>query len=279
MTSFSRHLKSDQPKWNYEVQKYKSYNPFDEPGLISILLLSCGKPQLTKNCLNSTLKAASLYRGDLEWIFIDNDFCQENYEYFMNLQLERKVIVRQNNWGINHGLNQAWRLARGEYVFVLENDWYNSLQSLNFLEISEHILNNHKDIGNIQLRSHRDPFENWGAGKPEYCPWSVPFQSTYPVEVRKSTCNFPDFKVCRFPNAFNNNPQIYRRCIYDKLGPYPEAEVGFDPRHGETLFAERYWKETSYKTAYIDDIYVHAGGAARQFYEMEQPLMDVQRAG
>lgn len=261
MTSSIRHLKPGQPKWNYEIQKYKDHDPFHEPGLISILVLSCGKPKLTKVCLESTLKAASLYKGETEWIFVDNDFCEENYTYFMGLSIERKVIVRQSNYGINHGFNQAWRLSRGQYIMILENDWYNMLPQFNFLQASKDILDHNVDIGNIQLRFSHDQNENWGSGKEEFCPWSVQFGTLYPVQTRSG------FKVCHFPNAFNNNPQIYRKTIYDKLGPYFEAQIGSDPRNGETEYARKYWKETFYKTGYIKGIYVHAGGAARFIYE------------
>jgi hypothetical protein len=65
--------------------------------------------------------------------------------------------------------------------------------------------------------------------------------------------------IANHPNGFNNNPIIIRKDVYHECGPYPEAEVGTDPRHGETEYQERV-AQTQWLTAYIGiPVYSHTG--------------------
>jgi glycosyltransferase involved in cell wall biosynthesis len=228
--------------WDYGIQKYKdAQNPFHEDGLISVLFLACGRPDVTRRCLLSTLDSTKQYDGELEWIFIENGNCDENYALFQELDLERKVVVRQDNYGINEGLNQAWALSRGEFCLIHENDWECRIPT-DFLSIIRDIFNERNEVGIIQLRAANDPCENFGLGKPAYNPWScspeVLEQAKIKVWKETTEKGFVYF-ISEFPNGFNNNPLVMRKSVYNSCGPYPEAEVGCDPRHGETVYQAR----------------------------------------
>lgn len=242
MTSSDRHLIPGQPKWDYSVQRYKSNRDvFFERGLFSILFLACGRPEITRRCLLSTIDAASKYPGEVEWIFIENGQCEENYRLFDEIPLKRKVIVRQNNYGINEGLNQAWALSRGEWCMIHENDW-ECRKNIDFLTHAKDILNERLNVGVVQLRAVYDPSENWGLGKPDYSPWSCSYDTLERASVTiESTCTNSghNFQIAKFANGFNNNPVIVRKSIYRLCGAYPEAEIGADPRHGETEYQAR----------------------------------------
>jgi hypothetical protein len=262
MTSSARHLKSGQARWNYDHQAYKTYDTHCEPGLISILVLSCGRPDNTKRSIDSTLQAASLYEGELEWIFLEQGKCTETYEYFMGLDLERKVVIRQVNYGINNGLNQLWSLSRGEFCMIHENDWLNSVPNFNFLATAKQILVEKNDIGIIQLRAVWDPKENWGLGKPQYSPWSCGDKALDNAKIRKwheTTKTGFKYWISDFPNGYNHNPNVMRKKLFREVGPLPEAPIGCDPRHGETQMQERI-AHTGAVTAHIgEEIYYHIG--------------------
>src|SRR4051812_36207553 len=110
MSSSLRGLRAGQPRWSFSRQAYKSGDPFCEPGLFSILVLACGRPWVTWRSLRSTAKAVARYPGEVEWIFVENGGNRYNLRLFERFPAERKVIVRQDNYGINEGLNQAWAL-------------------------------------------------------------------------------------------------------------------------------------------------------------------------
>jgi GT2 family glycosyltransferase len=261
MTSSESHLKAGQRRWDYSVQQYKEGDPFLERGLFSILVLAHGRPEVTKRCLLSTLDAVSHYDGEVEWIFIENGECNQNLEFFQELPIDRKVIILQRNYGINHGLNQAWALSRGEWCMVHENDW-ECRSGINFLKITKDILTEQSEVGIVQLRAMRDPNENWGIGKPEYSPWTCHPQQNEAAGIslwHTETKEGHPYWISNLPNGFNNNPCVIRKTLYRECGPYPEAEVGYDPRHGETEYQGRV-ASTDCVTAHIGaDIYYHCG--------------------
>lgn len=262
MTSSERTLAPGQPRWNYGVCEYKrNADVFLEPGLFSIVVLAHGRPEVTKQTVLSTLKNVELYPGEVEFIFIENGDCDENYEFFQELELDRKVIIRQRNYGINEGLNQGWALSRGEYVMVLENDWHSRVDE-DFLTVAKDIFEEQPKIGMIQLRDPRDPHENHGLGKPLYNPFTCDVKDCHSAGVtisRQKTKKDHTYLLAGPYYAFNNNPIIIRKEVYRQYGPYPEAMCGTDPRHGETLLQEKMY-DGGVLAAYIGmPLYWHAG--------------------
>lgn len=245
MTSSDRHLKLGQPRWNFNSQVYKNIdNEFFEPGLFSILFLAHGRPEVTKRSFYSTLDCVKQYSGEVEWIFVENGKNEANDNLFKGFDSPRAVTIRQNNFGINEGFNQAWAVSRGEWCFIHENDW-ECRMNLDFLSIVKDIFNENSNIGIVQLRDPRDPNDNHGLNKPIYNPWSCNQQLLDRAKIKiwkESTKAGYEYLVSEFPNGFNNNPIVMRKSIYHECGPYPEPEVGHDPRHGETLYQDKVGK-------------------------------------
>jgi hypothetical protein len=262
MTSSDKHLKDGQSRWDYTKQAYKEYDTHCEPGLISVLVLSCGRPENTIRSLDSTLQAASHYGGEIEWVLLEQGACDATYDYFMCLSLDRKVVVRQRNYGINNGLNQLWHLSRGEYCMVHENDWLNALPHFNMFGVAKEILEENGDIGIIQMRAIYDPRENWGLGKPDYSPWSCSDDTLAQARIPKweeHTQSGHRYWVSEFPNGYNHNPNLTRKNLWKEVGPLPEAPIGYDPRHGETEMQGRI-ALTGAVVAHIgEELYYHIG--------------------
>lgn len=261
MTSSERHLPPTSKRWDYSRQEYKSYDPFCEPGLFSVIVLAHGRPNTTRRCLLSTIEAVSKYDGEVEWIMIENGSCDENYDFFQSLDLERKVIVRQRNFGINQGLNQGWALSRGEWCMIHENDWLNSA-SIEFISIVRDIMTEKPDVGIVQLRAVNDSSCNFGYGKPEYSPWSCTPEQLSVAGISlwsEKTKNDHEYWISHFPNGFNNNPIAIRKSLYRECGSYPEPILSSDPRHGETLYQGRV-ANTDCAIAHIGlELYYHCG--------------------
>lgn len=257
------------PRWDYDKHEFKEHDPFCEPGLISIIFIAKGRGDLTRLCLESTERACKAYGGEVEWIFIENGLDEENYQTFMDFDATRKVVVRQDNFGINHALNQAWALSRGEFCMVHENDWLNADPQFNFLQVCEDIFARESNVGIIQLRSITDHHENWGFGKPDYSPWSCgkPLLKANDIEVwdEKTKCGH-EYLVSDFANGFNNNPCLIRKELFRQCGFMSEPKIGTDPRHDETHY-QHIVANTAWSTAHINhDVYYHAGGAARELF-------------
>ena len=242
MTSSERHMLFGQERWNYNDQCYKNTNNvFLEEGLFSIVVLAHGRPDHTRRAVLSTLDCMRSYPGEVEWVFVENGENKANMEFFDGLNLERKVIIRQKNFGINEGLNQGWAVSRGEFVMIHENDW-EAIKEVDFLSLAKDIFSEKGDIGIIQLRDPFDPHENHGRGKPAYNPWSCPEEQVAKAGYRiwkEQTARGHNYLISEYPNGFNNNPILMRKIVYYQCGPYPEPPVGADPRHGETEYQAR----------------------------------------
>lgn len=267
MTSSERQLKPGQPRWTFDTPRYKDNDDvFFEKDLFSVLVIAYNRPEITRRCILSTLDCTNQFSGEVEWIFIENAGNDENYEFFQELDIDRKVVVRQKNYGINQALNQAWALSRGEWCFIHENDW-ECCMVLDYLTIVRDIMRQHNEIGMVQLRDPFDPSENHGLGKPEYSPWSCDKRKLDAAGInlwQETTEGAHNYLLSEFPNGFNNNPIVIRKSIYRECGPYPEAEIGFDPRHGETEYQRRVEK-TGYATAHIAlPLYKHIGRVQTQ---------------
>lgn len=256
MTSENKHL-----GWNYNIQEYKnSKDLFCENGLFSILFLACGRPDITRRCLLSTVDATARSKQLIEWILIENGECEENFALFNSLQLDRKVIIKQSNYGINEAWNQMWAISRGEFCVKLENDFENRATVFDFLSVAKDIFDAKSEVGIIQLRSIFDPNENWGVYKEQYNPWSCPNDELVKARVWEAkTINGHPYLIGDRFFGFNNNPTIIRKTLYRECGPYPEAACGADPRHGESLYQERILK-TDCAIAHIGkEVYYHCG--------------------
>jgi GT2 family glycosyltransferase len=267
MTSSERHISTEQSRWDFNAQCYKdNRDVFCENDLFSIIVLSHGRPDTTRRSILSTLDCARHFDGEIEWVFIENGGSEANYEFFQGLDLERKVVVRHRNYGINHGLNQGWGLSRGEFCMIHENDW-EATREINYFKYAKEIFNEYADVGIIQLRDPLDPHENHGSGKPMHNPWSCREDVLQRANIKvwkEQTKSGHSFLISEFPNGFNNNPVIIRKSVYRSCGAYPEPEVGSDPRHGETEYQARV-AELGCAIAYIGaPIYWHMGRVQTQ---------------
>jgi len=261
MTSSERHLMPGQSRWDFSVQRYKSFRDvFCEKDLFSILFLACGRAEVTRRCLLSTVDAVARSKQEIEWILMENGQCDENYRLFQELPLQRKVVIRQCNFGINNAINQMWSISRGEYCCVLENDWENRLPSFNFVGTAHSIFQHKPSVAIVQLRAVFDPCENWGLFKPMYNPWSCNKDALENVRVyREKTDDGFEYPIGDSFYGFNNNPSIIRKSLYRECGPYPEPEVGTDARHGETFYQEQVLR-TGCAIAHVGkEIYYHIG--------------------
>lgn len=259
MTSSTRYNGKPNRGW----QCYKNHDPFEEPGLVSILFLSCGRHKLTKTCLDRLTASVSMYDGEIEWVFFENGQSQENIKLFRSLPFDRKKIVdTSRNWGINVAFNDMHRLARGEFCVEMENDWFNVSPNLNWLRLSKDILAIDDQIGLVQLRSARDPCENWGLGKPEYSPWTCGLGEVRITPTGHRFLVYSDFY------GYNHNPHIMRKRCRVEVGDLPEPVANSDLRHGETSYQKEF-RKAGYNIAHIGTrLFEHVGGALIRKYEL-----------
>src|SRR5438309_11252694 len=95
------------------------------PGLVSIIIPCCGMLEYTKLCVPSILRHS---REPFELIFLDIGSLDGTAEYLAGLRdglasrLRVEVSRAATDLDIKSACQEALRLARGEYVSLLNND-------------------------------------------------------------------------------------------------------------------------------------------------------------
>jgi GT2 family glycosyltransferase len=106
-------------------------------GLASIVVPCCGQLEYTKLCVPSLLKHT---RQPFELIFLDISSLDGTAEYLAGLDAAAPIRVElvrtATDLGINDAVQEALKLARGEFIVLLNNDalvtdaWLNQLTGL-----------------------------------------------------------------------------------------------------------------------------------------------------
>lgn len=95
------------------------------PPLVSVVLVTYNKLELTEACLRSLEK--NTQHRNFEIIVVDNDSHDATPEYLKEWVRggeNRRIILNADNRGFAAGNNQGLRIARGEYLVLLNNDTY-----------------------------------------------------------------------------------------------------------------------------------------------------------
>jgi GT2 family glycosyltransferase len=110
------------------------------PGLASILVPCCGQLEYTKLCVPALLRHT---RQPFELIFVDIGSLDGTCEYLAGIaaaaQVRVEIVRTPTDLGIAEAVQDAVKLARGEYVVLLNNDtivtdaWLNQLVALSQL--------------------------------------------------------------------------------------------------------------------------------------------------
>jgi len=89
--------------------------------LVSVCITSFNRLNLLKETLDSFQRCCTY--PNLEYVIVDNGSEPEVVEYINSLSFIDKKILNKKNMGHAHAMNQARKVAKGDYYFNLENDW------------------------------------------------------------------------------------------------------------------------------------------------------------
>lgn len=94
---------------------------------VSFCILSYNKIDFTKKCLTTLMETK--FPQDIEIIIVDNNSKDGSREWLCEFQKKYSsehisivLVFNMRNYGCTGGRNQACSMARGEYIFILDND-------------------------------------------------------------------------------------------------------------------------------------------------------------
>jgi glycosyltransferase involved in cell wall biosynthesis len=90
--------------------------------LVSVCITSFNRLKYLQETIESFRRCCTY--PNLEYILVDNASGPDVVEYIGSLNFIDKKIMNRENMGHGFAMNQARNIARGEYYFNLENDWF-----------------------------------------------------------------------------------------------------------------------------------------------------------
>jgi len=157
--------------------------------IISICILSFNRLEYLKRTIESFV--ATCTYPNLEFIIVDNGSEINVIDYIDNLDFIDKKVLNKTNMGMGYAMNQARRIAGGEYFFNLENDWYFFYRS-DWMERG--VLLFEKDEKNEYIEK-----------KPENLPLGL-----------------VKYKLGAGISNYTNNPSLMSRKSYEDVGDFPQ---------------------------------------------------------
>ena len=209
---------------------------------VSILLISWNRPY----CLWLTLKSItrslyfSILRGDIEIVLLDQG--SSNKATYKIIKVFNKFLAKLILLDKNIGIAEGWKLlsehAGGAYILNLENDWWCSTYSDNWIWDALSIISIF-DLPFIKLRALKD-VNDFGYGFLDHAGWTHKngTTKTYFKGIGKEFILAKKQEI-----SFSFNPQLHTQDFYHSLIPYLfEDKNSVNPKQSGENSPQMYWK-------------------------------------
>ncbi len=126
---------------------------------VSVIILSCKRLNELKRLINSLekfFKNIETYKL-IEFILVDNGSDEELLRWVKNSKFFNTIIHHKVNIGMAGALNDAYKKINGEYILLIEDDFYIDY-SKPFIKKCINIFDEFPEIGIIRLKNQN----NWG---------------------------------------------------------------------------------------------------------------------
>lgn len=138
--------------------------------LVSVVVVSYNTREYTVKSLQSALNSHGFKPGEIEVILIDNNSPDDTVAYVKKHLPSVKVIANHENLGFGGGNNQGAKLARGQYLLLLNPD---AFLGSNSLKIMYDLMENDQNLVSVgpQLRYQDGSMQQSAGYLPT--PWRV----------------------------------------------------------------------------------------------------------
>tara|TARA_Y100000780_G_scaffold179369_1_gene164811 strand:- start:119238 stop:124442 length:5205 start_codon:yes stop_codon:yes gene_type:complete len=108
---------------SFQVPKYElNFNNLLSKKLVSIILLCYNHWNYTKRCIDSILKNTTKITYEL--IIVNNNSTDETKSELEKLSNDIRIVNNNKNLNFSGGMNSGVKIAKGEYIVLLNNDTY-----------------------------------------------------------------------------------------------------------------------------------------------------------
>lgn len=214
---FAKHTEANRAEWLLEKASF--FRKEKAPKKVSIHILSWNRPLLLKMTLLSLMTSLKKSKVSYEVILLDQNSEEDtkkiirDYAGFID-----KIVWLDKNIGMAAAWVKMYGISNAEFVLPVENDWWCSSFSSNWLEDAVAVLEEEKNTAFIKLRRLYD--RQYGLGSLEHEPWSVrPFPKDK-VTVGKLDNGSGYYVACARYNCFTFNPVLMRKDFRQEFSCY-----------------------------------------------------------
>lgn len=211
---------------------------------VSIVILVKDALYYVKKCL----KSLKTYTDNYELIIVDNDSKEKTKKYLKSIDwLDFTLITNKENKGVSYGWNQAIKIAKYDYVCLLNSD---TMLSPNWLGKLMRGFNFHKNVGIVGPTSSR-------TGTLQSSP------------ITRSKQHIEDQNIInKFAESLNEGYReipivgycwVIKKTVFDKIGVFDWRRYGI-AWHEDTDFSWRA-RKVGFKSVWCYGSYVHHFGA------------------
>ncbi len=223
-------------------------SPDFEPGLVSIVILSCQRPDELKRLVHSLSTFLDEVEDckKIETILVDNGSGPELLQWAEDSGFFTRIIAHEKNLGMAVALDHAFPTCRGEFILLLEEDFIVKYDRP-FLKRCLTLFAEYPEIGIIRLKNQN----NWGK----------PFRIIGPRRDTSDATSFWTWLPSRNGslNVWAAGSVLFRKVSFTATGPIPVgANVGREKPHHQGVIYELHYGKRYNKTwlaAKIKDCY------------------------
>lgn len=185
--------------------------------------------------------------SNFEWIIVDDGSTDDTKEIVLNIVNEDNafpiIYTFQQNGGKHRAVNRAVRLAKGEYIFIVDSDDYITDDAVNIIESWCNLIKDNREIAGVSgLRAYADGRVIGGAGNVI----SGGFIEATNLQRKQN-------------NLLGDKAEVYKREVLLKY-PFPEfAGEKFLPEEAvwnaiaKDGYRLRWYNRVIYYTEYLED--------------------------
>jgi len=205
-----------------------------EQPLISIILLNYNQTPVTLECLESLKK---LTYKNYEVILVDNASKENPTNVIKEKYPHVKLIVTDENLGFTGGNNIGMKIAKGDYVFIVNND--TEISSENLLEKLVEPFQKDSSIGMVspKIRYFHHPTIIQYAGYTKINPFTGRNKQVGEKEEDKGQHN-----ISGYTDYANGAAMLVKREVIDNVGVFPD--------HFFIYYEELDWSSQTLKHGY-----------------------------
>jgi GT2 family glycosyltransferase len=220
--------------------------------IVSIVILNWNRPKDTLECIKSV---KNISYKNTEIIVVDNGSTDDSTKILSKVK-GIILIKNQENKGFTGGHIDGFNVAKGEYIFILNND---TVVDKKYIDIALEIMKKDKNIGAVGGRSYA-----WDRSNPVFDTRNrfYSYQNINPVSA-EAIFSTTDTGEIISVNNISGSAAVIRRSVIEKVGYFYEPFFAYYEE--ADLFARI--KSAGYKVLYCPNLVIwHKSGASSNSY-------------